>query len=269
VAAAIDNYVARGRLTISPDHHRNIERLVERWARHGVRSPRDHMIFTQTRRDADKVNRQCQALRRKHLRVIPALRLTHGSQSFQIGDRVLFHQAYRLVGVENGHFATIRGLDLVRRRLLVRFDDPPMAESRKQKVPRTVWIALKQFGADKITLGYAATTHKMQGRTVEHAYILLDGYQTSREMLYTQATRARRTTRFFANRQMAGPELKELIRMADRSAAKLLAHELRSSEPKPDQKSHTKKPPRSKRPPTTPAPRPELRIERDGTGGTV
>ncbi|MGV2342204.1 MAG UNVERIFIED_CONTAM: hypothetical protein LVR18_52330 [Planctomycetaceae bacterium] len=39
-----------------------------------------------------------------------------------------------------------------------------------------------------LTLGYAATTHKMQGNTVSNSFLLLGGTMTSRELAYVQAT---------------------------------------------------------------------------------
>ena len=52
---------------------------------------------------------------------------------------------------------------------------------------------------DDITLGYASTVHRMQGNSVDHAYCLLGGRMTNREMSYVQASRHRETLLLFAN----------------------------------------------------------------------
>ena len=77
-----------------------------------------------------------------------------------------------------------------------------------------------------VGLGYACTTHKMQGQTVKHASLLLGGPMTTQEMLYVQTTRAQESTQIFIDELHAGYGLEHLLTAARRSQAKDLAHDV-------------------------------------------
>ena len=98
---------------------------------------------------------------------------------------------------------------------------------RKQSSqPTQVTIPLSRLDHSAVSLGYAATTHKLQGATVDHALVLLGGTMLSRELAYTQLTRARTTTRLFASQAQAGKDLELLIKGMNRSVKKDLAHDV-------------------------------------------
>ena len=80
-----------------------------------------------------------------------------GERNFASGDRVMFLQNERGLGVKNGTLGTI---ELVSpQSLTVRTDDG-----------RNVAFDLKDYS--KIDHGYAATIHKAQGMTVDHTHVL-------------------------------------------------------------------------------------------------
>jgi hypothetical protein len=89
-----------------------------------------------------------------------------------------------------------------------------------------VTIPVHELTPESLTLGYAATTHKMQGNTVSNSYLLLGGKMTSSELAYVQATRARDETWLFCDRQTAGDDLSDLVRSMSRSRAKQMAHDV-------------------------------------------
>ena len=72
-------------------------------------------------------------------------------------------------------------------------------------------------------LGYAVTTHKSQGTTVQDTFILAGGAMQDRELSYVQASRARGNTRFYTDRIEAGEDLIELTRQMSQSREKDLA----------------------------------------------
>jgi len=92
----------------------------------------------------------------------------------------------------------------------VRFDDGRLAV-----------IPLSDF--KNVSLGYAVTTHKAQGVTVDRAFVLLGGPMQDRELSYVQASRARTETRLYADRETAGDNLVDLTRAMQRSRPKILA----------------------------------------------
>ncbi|HQH29102.1 MAG TPA: hypothetical protein PLP17_17040, partial [Oligoflexia bacterium] len=82
---------------------------------------------------------------------------------------------------------------------------------------------------DHLKLGYAVTTHKSQGVTIENSYILAGGPMQDREFTYVQASRARGISRIFVDRDEAGDELVDLVRSMNKSRQKNLAHDIAAS----------------------------------------
>jgi hypothetical protein len=80
-----------------------------------------------------------------------------GERSFASGDRVMFLQNERGLGVKNGTLGTVEQVG--ERSMSVRTDDG-----------RSVAFDLKDY--DRIDHGYAATIHKAQGMTVDRTHVL-------------------------------------------------------------------------------------------------
>jgi len=80
-----------------------------------------------------------------------------GARNFAPGDRVMFLQNERGLGVKNGTLGAIEQVSA--QSMTVRTDDG-----------RNVSFDLKDY--NKIDHGYAATIHKAQGMTVDHAHVL-------------------------------------------------------------------------------------------------
>ena len=85
------------------------------------------------------------------------LTVERGERSFASGDRVMFLQNERGLGVKNGTLGTIEQVS--ERSMSVRTDDG-----------RSVSFDLKDY--DRIDHGYAATIHKAQGMTVDRTHVL-------------------------------------------------------------------------------------------------
>lgn len=67
---------------------------------------------------------------------------------------------------------------------------------------------------DSMTLGYASTVHKMQGKTVDHSYCCLLGSMTDRELTYVAFSRHRKTLSIFTDENHAGVALTNVARAA-------------------------------------------------------
>jgi hypothetical protein len=85
------------------------------------------------------------------------LAVERGERSFASGDRVMFLQNERGLGVKNGTLGTV--VEVSTRSMSVRTDDG-----------RSVSFDLKDY--DRIDHGYAATIHKAQGMTVDRTHVL-------------------------------------------------------------------------------------------------
>ncbi len=216
---ALKNFADRGRLTVAKDRGEAIAQLVRAWVTAGgVDRPADHAIFTPTRNEAQVANRFCQSERLAQGTVDRTRSLRHGTDLFCAGDRVLFHKNVFADGIHNGYRGVITQVDRFHGRLTIRLDG--VRESRD------VTIRLRDYGANGLTLGYAQTTHKGQGSTVDHSYLLVGGKLADREMIYVQATRGKFSTQLFVDEAHAGEDLQELARALARSRPKELAHDL-------------------------------------------
>jgi len=216
---ALRSYADRGRLVVAKDRGEAIHRLVDTWtADGGANRPEKHVIFTPTRSEAQVANRFCQAERMERGAIDSSRSLRHGADLLCAGDRVLFHKNVFADGIRNGYRGVITKVDRFRGRLTIRLD----GEGKS----REVTVRARDYGIEGLTLGYAQTTHKGQGQTVDHSYLLVGGKMSDREMIYVQATRGKLSTQLFVDEPHAGEELQELARSLARSRPKELAHEI-------------------------------------------
>lgn len=229
VEQSLESYAARGRLTVAKDRAAAVERLVKTWAAEGgKKKPQQHVIFTETRAEADVINRLCQRERLKALRINPLARVRVNGQSLHIGDRVIFRQKMSQYGIQNGYLGKVVRINPTvgsMGTITIKLDNPIPTVSRFAKKIDMLTIPVRELRDDRISLAYASTTHSSQGRTVENSYLLMGSRLTSREITYVQATRARHKTHMFTDELHAGKQLKDLARSL-KSKPKDLAHDI-------------------------------------------
>lgn len=209
---ALKSIVAKGDIHIGRNRESAIRKLVSDWAVDMKDKRKDSLIFAGTRDDVEKLNERCQQARLQSAEIGGEAFSGHGLTLFK-GDRVLFTKNSRALDVQNGSLGTVIDLKLDQKIAVVRVDKGP-----------TVQIPLKTY--QSLQLGYAVTTHKGQGTTVDHAYVLAGGSMQDRELSYVQASRARESTRFYTDRHEAGEELSQLAKQMNKSNQKILAHEV-------------------------------------------
>jgi Ti-type conjugative transfer relaxase TraA len=134
--------------------------LIDRWDRDRHTSPgRSRIILTHTNDEVRALNEGA----RERMRVAGDLgddvhlKVERGARSFASGDRVMFLQNERGLGVKNGTLGTIEQVSA--RSMTIQTDDG-----------RSVRFDLKDY--NRIEHGYAATIHKAQGMTVDRTYVL-------------------------------------------------------------------------------------------------
>lgn len=220
---ALKSLAQRGLVSVESTRDRAIDTLVSDWSKAVARRIDETLIFCGTNREADKVNRRCQSARihSSHVDTSTGLKL-NDDHVFQ-GDRVLFTKRDVMLGVENGEAGTVVAVNGFRKAVAVQVDGGerviiPLKRYRHEQGEHKGDVALR--------LGYAVTTHKGQGTTVDRAYVLAGGSMQDREISYVQASRARIETRIYIDEQEAGEELARLARRMKRSQAKDLAHDV-------------------------------------------
>lgn len=223
---ALYAFAERGLLSVADDRMGAMKELVSAWKGDGLRYPEDSLIFAGTRAEAAMLNRLAQA-ERKDAGYLGTESVSAPGEAdrFYVGDRVLFTKKSRLVGVENGSLGEVTSVDANKGTLTAQLDGGA----------ERVTVSLADF--PHVSLGYAVTTHKGQGATVERSFVLMGGSMQDREISYVQASRSRGETRIFTDKLEAGGNLAELARRASLSRQKVMAHtvsDIPRADPQPE-----------------------------------
>ncbi|PZQ54814.1 MAG: Ti-type conjugative transfer relaxase TraA [Novosphingobium pentaromativorans] len=134
--------------------------LIDRWDRDRQASPdSSRIILTHTNAEVRELNEAARDRMREAGDLGEDVRVTveRGERNFAAGDRVMFLQNERGLGVKNGTLGTIE--EVSQQSMSVRADDG-----------RSISFDLKDY--DRIDHGYAATIHKAQGMTVDRTHVL-------------------------------------------------------------------------------------------------
>ncbi|KND60660.1 Conjugal transfer protein TraA [Candidatus Burkholderia verschuerenii] len=134
--------------------------LIDSWDRDRQASPdSSRIILTHTNAEVRELNEAARDRMRAAGDLGEDVRVTveRGERRFASGDRVMFLQNERSLGVKNGTLGTIEAVST--QSMTVRTDDG-----------RSVAFDLKDY--DRIDHGYAATIHKAQGMTVDRTHVL-------------------------------------------------------------------------------------------------
>jgi Ti-type conjugative transfer relaxase TraA len=134
--------------------------LIERWNHDRQASPdKSRIILTHTNNEVRALNEAARERMRAAGDLGDDVHLTveRGARNFASGDRVMFLQNERGLGVKNGTLGTIEQVSA--QSMTVQTDDG-----------RFVRFDLKDY--NRIDHGYAATIHKAQGVTVDRTHVL-------------------------------------------------------------------------------------------------
>ncbi len=176
--AAIERYDAAGAVHGHDTRAEARRALVQDWTADRVRDPAaSQMLLAYTRADVAALNQLARETLRAAGLLGPdhAVETTNGERAFAAGDRVMFLRNERSLGVKNGTLGTL--VVLGRSEMGVRLDDG-----------RNLRFDRKEY-AD-LTHGYAATIHKMQGATIDRAYVLASRHM-NRHAAYVAMSRHR------------------------------------------------------------------------------
>ena len=128
----------------------------------------------------------------------------NGSRDFAEGDRIVFLENDRDLGVKNGMLGTVERVEVGR--IVAQLDGPKgQGDGDSVSIPTDSYQAIDH--------GYATTIHKNQGATVDRAYVLASGTM-DRHLTYVAMTRHRDGAQLYASAE-------EFI---DRNAGKLVEH---------------------------------------------
>jgi Ti-type conjugative transfer relaxase TraA len=162
------------------------------------------LVMAHRRVDAAEMNDAIRAVRqgRGELAGEHLYQTTEGERAFAAGDRILFRENNRDLGVKNGMLGTVEKAEPGR--LEVRLDT-----AKGPATGRTVSVSMADYAA--VDHGYAVTLHKAQGATVDRSYVLASGTM-DRHLTYVGMTRHRDGATLYAGRE----EFKDMDALSSR-----------------------------------------------------
>ena len=157
---ALEAYRSHGMVHAAASREEARDDLIDRWDRdRRAASDQSRIILTHTNAEVRALNEGARERMREAGDLGADVRVTveRGVRGFASGDRVMFLQNERSLGVKNGTLGTIEHVSA--QSMTVRTDDG-----------RNVSFDLKDY--NRIDHGYAATIHKAQGMTVDRTHVL-------------------------------------------------------------------------------------------------
>lgn len=206
---ALAAFDERGLLQSGATHEETIEKMVSKWLDDANNKSggdlSSSLMLAGTRADVAHLNQAARAALDETLTGDPVY---INNAYFQINDRVLFTKNDKNLDVKNGSLATVVFTDLESNTITVKLDGD------NQKL-----VVIDPNNYESVQHGYAVTTHKAQGVTVDRAYVLANEYMSGQEWSYVAASRSRDDTTIFATQSL----MSELEQTMSKSQAKDLA----------------------------------------------
>jgi Ti-type conjugative transfer relaxase TraA len=160
------------------------------------------LMLAHRRVDVAELNQSIRAARqeRGELQGERLYQTAEGKRAFAAGDRLLFRENNRDLGVKNGMLGTVEKADPGR--LEIRLDST-------RGPGRVVSVSMADYAA--VDHGYATTIHKAQGATVDRSFVLASG-SMDRHLTYVGMSRHRDQVTLYAGRD----EFKDVAALSSR-----------------------------------------------------
>ncbi|HZV75059.1 MAG TPA: MobF family relaxase [Conexibacter sp.] len=205
-AKAMAHFYARGDLRFADTREQAVERAARRYDELAREHGHQHVTLMSdaSNVEIDTLNLRVQQLRHERGELTPEAVEHPDGHRLHGNDRIVWTEPMRLDGqgprVENGQQGTITTADPDSGRLTVRLDAGP-----------DVQLGGEQVGS--LRLAYAAHITREQGATVREGVALTGGWQTSREGVYVQASRASDRIEFHISREdLNSPDDEQRVR---------------------------------------------------------
>ncbi|WP_415270916.1 Ti-type conjugative transfer relaxase TraA [Legionella pneumophila] len=207
IAAAVDHYYEKGAIVFSETTEVAAQNLIHDWQA-GITSTnlQDSVVLAFTRASVSYLNEQAR-LALKEKQILGQEEMTF--QGFErllkiaIGERLLFRQNDKTLGVRNGDLGTVQSIK--KDQFQIKLDSGELLT-----IPNSY---------NKIDYGYALTVHKSQGMTVRHSKVLIDSKYWDRHLSFVAMTRHKDSLKIYTD-SINHPTIKELKQTLSRSTTK-------------------------------------------------
>lgn len=231
-AQALESIKARGLLSITADKQTAMRHMVRDWmAARDPGKPGESLMLAGTRAEVFQLNQfaRSELNARQQLAVAATVDTSSGKREFAEGDRIIFLQNSKRLGVKNGTLGSVVSISTDasgKHRFAVKTDageivrftlgDPNASKG-------------KEYNA--IDHGYAVSVHKSQGATVDNPFVLLGDTMSDREWGYVAASRGREETKFYTTEDTAEQLESLLARSRQKDSSQDYAIEPKQVEP--------------------------------------
>lgn len=187
-----------------------ITQLIADWGKGLSRSTiHERLILAHRNVDVDELNQTARS-RMRQLRLLDDKEQQFYTKDHELmlaaGDRLLFLKNDRNLAVSNGEFATIN-----------RVNNTSITVTLDKQNGRQFTFSTADY--NDFNYGYAATVHKSQGVTVNHAFVYVAGTMWDRFLAYVAMTRHRKTLNVYAEQSQFN-SIKTLEKTLSRSPIK-------------------------------------------------
>ena len=193
VRDALERYDKHGHVQAFDTHDDAKTATVANWfGAHHYNPDKSQIMLAFTRADVSDLNDRARDLRQRYgeLGKDHKLETVRGKKAFAEHDRIIFLRNNRDLDVKNGTTGTIEKIEGTTITASLDRDDPKGG-------PRVLTFDIKDY--NHIDHGYAATIHKAQGVTVDHAYIVADKHMDA-HTAYVSMSRQRESADLFYGR---------------------------------------------------------------------
>ena len=196
VADGLKAYEAKQCIHLRSNQQDVFAQLKADWLAASISSPLHQLLVIAHRNeDVQKLNQLIRAERiaREQLAEGYTVGTQQGILKIAQGERLLFLKNNRKLGVSNGRFATIKRINFTETGQVIHFT--VILDGTDQEV------TIDPQHYNNFTYGYAATVHKVQGMTVDHAFVYAGGLGWDRHLTYVAMSRHRETCQLYADKE--------------------------------------------------------------------
>ncbi|MFO9481341.1 Ti-type conjugative transfer relaxase TraA [Legionella pneumophila serogroup 1] len=204
IAEAVDHYHEKGAIVFSETTETAAQNLIHDWQADITKSNlQDSVVLAFTRASVGYLNEQAR-LALKEKQILGQEEIT--VQGFEkplkiaIGERLLFRQNDKTLGVRNGDLGTVQSIKS--NQFQIKLDSGELLT-----IPSTY---------NKMDYGYVLTVHKSQGMTVKHSKVLIDSKYWDRHLSFVAMTRHKDSLKIYAD-SINHPTIKVLKQTLSRS----------------------------------------------------
>ncbi|HEO1398262.1 TPA: Ti-type conjugative transfer relaxase TraA [Legionella pneumophila] len=187
IAEAVDHYHEKGAIVFSETTEAAAQNLIHEWQTDITKTNlQDSVVLAFTRASVSYLNEQAR-LALKEKQILGQEEIT--VQGFEkplkiaIGERLLFRQNDKTLGVRNGDLGIIQSIKS--NQFQIKLDSGELLN-----IPRSY---------TKMDYGYALTVHKSQGMTVKHSKVLIDSKYWDRHLSFVAMTRHKDSLKIYAD----------------------------------------------------------------------